>query len=35
MNRVVFSTGKKNTPNTKHNTFDSDTIDGEYTDLDK
>ena len=35
MNRVVFSTGKKNTPNTKDNTFDSDTIDGEYTDLDK
>ena len=36
MNRVVFfSTGKKNTPNAKHNTFDSDTIDGEYTDLDK
>ena len=36
MNRVVFfSTGKKNTPNAKHNTFDSNTIDGEYTDLDK
>jgi UPF0716 protein FxsA len=35
MNRVVFGTGKKNTSNTKHNTFDSDAIDGEYTDLDK
>ena len=35
INRVVFGTGKKNTPNAKHNTFDSDTIDGEYTDLDK
>ena len=35
MNRVVFSTGKKNNPSTKDNTFDSDTIDGEYTDLDK
>ena len=35
MNRFVLSTGKKNTPNAKHNTFDSDTIDGEYTDLDK
>jgi UPF0716 protein FxsA len=35
MNRVVFSTGEKNTPNAEHNTFDSDTIDGEYTDLDK
>ena len=35
MNRVVFSTGINNTPNAKHNTFDSDTIDGEYTDLDK
>ncbi|MAB01663.1 MAG: FxsA [Rhodobacteraceae bacterium] len=35
MNRVVFGTAKKNTSNTKHNTFDSDAIDGEYTDLDK
>ena len=35
MNRVVFSTGKENNPSTKDNTFDSDTIDGEYTDLDK
>ena len=34
-NRVVFGIGKKNTPNAKHNTFDSDAIDGEYTDLDK
>lgn len=35
MSRVVFGTGKKNTSNTKHNIFDSDAIDGEYTDLDK